>query len=261
MAAKRVDYDQIAPRYDQRFEKGADDRVGIAQLLLDVAGRAGARRILEVGCGTGRWLVELSATAEGLVGLDLSTGMLRQARQKGVPLSLARGRGGTLPFASGVFDLVYCVNAIHHFDRQRAFVADACRLLRPGAVLAVIGTDPHDRRESWYVYEYFDGTYETDLARHPSWEVVVAWMAEEGLEGVERRPVAQIVAAKIGEQVLSDHFLRKDACSQLALLSDEAYARGLARIRAALDKARARGETLVFPVHLYVEALIGRAPI
>ena len=260
MVARHVNYDQIAPDYDRRFEKGAHDRARTAQTLLDVAACVQARRILEVGCGTGRWLADLSAIAGCLTGLDLSTGMLRQARQKGAPLALVRGRGGLLPFASRSFDLVYCVNAIHHFDRQRAFVAEACRLLRPGGALVVIGMDPHDRRDDWYVYDYFEGTYETDLARFPAWETVLAWMAEDGFEEVERRPVERIVDAKVGEQVLSDRFLAKQSCSQLALLSDAAYARGLQRLRAALDRSRAEGETLVFPANLYIEALVGQMP-
>ena len=139
-------------------------------------------RILEVGCGTGKWLADLSAStlyakASRVFGLDLSMGMLRQAHRREPPLRLTRGRAEQLPFPAATFDLVYCVNAIHHFDRPRAFISEACRLLRPGGRLAVIGMDPHGRRESWYVYRYFEGVYETDLRRFPSWADVAGWMA------------------------------------------------------------------------------------
>jgi ubiquinone/menaquinone biosynthesis C-methylase UbiE len=260
MAVKRVDYDQIAPCYDRRFKNGTSKRAATAQTLLGLAERVQARRILEVGCGTGRWLADLWATGGQLIGLDLSAGMLRQARRKDASLDLVRGRAGQCAFAGQAFDLVYCVNAIHHFDRQRAFVAEARRLLRLGGLLAVIGMDPHDRRDDWYVYRYFPGTYETDLARHPTWEAVIGWMAAEGFKRIERQPVEQIVDAKVGDQVLSDPFLRKHACSQLALLSDEAYARGLGRIRTALAEAKTSGATLTFPVNLTIEALTGRVP-
>ena len=34
--------------------------------------------------------------------------------------------------------------------------------------------DPHGRRESWYVYRYFEGVYERDLARFPTWRQIAA---------------------------------------------------------------------------------------
>lgn len=48
---------------------------------------------------------------------------------------------------------------------------------------------------------------------------------------------------------------------QLALLTDEAYAAGLSRIRAALETAEVAGQRLVFPVDIPVEMLVGRAVV
>jgi len=178
----------------------------------------------------------------------LGQALLRhQACQRHVPLHLARGRAEQLPFPDATFDMVYCVNAIHHFSRARAFISEARRLLRPGGRLAVIGMDPHRRRKSWYVYRYFEGVYETDVRRFPSWAEIADWMSAEGL-AVECRVVERIWDPKRGREVLDDPFLRKHSCSQLALLSEEGYQAGLRRIRAALDHAEGAGETLVFPV-------------
>jgi SAM-dependent methyltransferase len=174
-------------------------------------------------------------------------GQARRRRPAGPPAGLLRGRAAQLPFSHATFDLVYCVNAIHHFDHPRAFISEARRLLRPGGRLAVIGMDPHGRRESWYVYRYFHGVYETDLRRFPSWAEIAGWMSAEGL-AVECRIVERIWDPKTGREVLDDPFLRKNSCSQLALLSEEAYQAGLRRIRAALDRAEAAGETLTFSV-------------
>jgi SAM-dependent methyltransferase len=254
---KRVDYDRIAPTYNQRFsdddrQPAGDSRSGTAQALLGLvrdleAARGRAPRVLEVGCGTGKWLADLQATGSSLFGLDRSMGMLRQGQRRAPPLDLVRGRAEQLPFPAASFDLVYCVNAIHHFDRPRAFIAEACRLLRPGGRLAVIGMDPHGRREKWYVYRYFEGVYETDLRRFPSWADVAGWMSAEGL-AVECRVVDRIWSPKRGRAVLDDPFIRQESCSQLALLSRAAYQAGLRRIETALDEAEAAGETLVFPV-------------
>jgi SAM-dependent methyltransferase len=256
MSAIHVDYDRIAPTYDRRYE--GDGMSGTAVALLALAAELGAQQVLEVGCGTGRWLAELHSVSDHLYGLDLSAGMLAEARGRDARLHLVRGRASQLPFLAVSFDLVYCVNALHHFHRQRAFVSQARRLLRPGGALAVVGMDPHGHREHYYIYRYFEGVYETDLDRFPSWDTIIDWMGEAGFEQVESRLAARIVDPKVGRDVLDDPFLHKDATSQLALLSDAAYAAGLGGMQAAIDAAEAAGEQLLFPVDIPIGMLIGR---
>ena len=138
--------------------------------------------------------------------LAVALRVLQQARQRPVTLDLVRGRAGRLPFSDGTFDLVYCVNAIHHFDDRPGFVAEARRLLRAGGALAVAGMDPRRARAGWYVYDYFPGTYEADLARFPSWGTVADWMIAAGFERLAWRTVETIYDAKVGRAVLRDPF-------------------------------------------------------
>ncbi|MCL7452568.1 MAG: class I SAM-dependent methyltransferase [Anaerolineae bacterium] len=257
MDTKQVDYDRIAAGYDRRFVMG--DTQGVAEALSALAQGLSARRILEAGCGTGRWLVALRPITRRVNGLDLSAGMLGRARQREDLRRLVRGRASRLPFSTAQFDLVYCVNALHHFQSPRGFVHEARRLLRPGGALAVATMDPRLLRERWYVYEYFRGTYETDVARFPSWGTILDWMAGAGFERIQWQPVEQVVDEKAGRAVLDDYFLEKDACSQLSLLSDEEYAAGLRRIEAAVAGAEARGETATFAVDLFFAMVIGWA--
>ena len=265
MPDNQVDYDRIAPGFDRRYTEASEQR-GIAAALLAVAeARAPApakasapARFLEVGCGTGYWLASLRPATTQLYGLDLSAGMLAQARSREERLALTRGRACQLPFADACADLVYCVNAIHHFQRQRDFVFEARRLLRPGGTLTVIGMDPRAHRHRWYVYDYFAGTYETDLDRFPSWGSVMDWMVEAGFERIEWQLVERIEDHKVGREVFSDPFLQKDACSQLTLLTDEGYAAGLRRIATALCEAEAAGESLTFATDLLQAMLVGR---
>lgn len=253
---KRVDYDRIAATYDRRFEGGG--RSETAAALLALVCELEAERILEVGCGTGRWLADLRSAAEQLYGLDLSSGMLAQARRRDGQLSLIRGRADRIPFAAASFDLVYCVNAMHHFDEQRAFVFEARRLLRPGGALAVVGMDPHSGQDGYYIYRYFEGTHETDLARFPSWDTVSDWMTTASFEHIERREADRIRNDMVGRAVLDDPFLHKEATSQLTLLPDEAYEAGLRRIRAAIEAAEATDEQPVFRVDIQIAMLVGR---
>lgn len=251
MERRRVDYDRVAPTYNQRFENERTRTT--ADALRALANQVGARKILEVGCGTGRWLADLAPDGQDLYGLDYSIGMLQQACQRAQPLMLIQGQAGLLPLPDHAFDLVYCVNAIHHFDRQEDFVGQARRLLRPGGALAVIGMDPRQHRDRYYVYDYFDGTFERDLDRFPSWGTVLDWMIDANFERIEWRMAERIIDHKLGRAVLDDPFLKKNAASQLTLLSDEAYAAGLARIRQAIAANRMTS----FPVDLALRMIVG----
>ncbi len=255
MSSRRVNYDQIAPTYDRRF---ADNQPrGTGTVLLTLAQDLHAQRLLEVGCGTGHWLALLQSATPHLFGLDLSAGMLGQARRRDGNLSLVRGRADQLPFPDTSFDLVYCVNAIHHFENQSTFITEAKRLLRPGGALAVIGFDPRQHRDKWYIYDFFDGTFENDLERFPSWGTVLDWMIAAGFTRVEWRLAERIEDHKQGGAVLEDPFLEKNSCSQLALLSDDEYAAGLDKIRAVVAGGRASGQTIRFPCEILLRILIG----
>lgn len=258
MPDKHVDYDRIAPSYDQRFTANPLD--GVVGDLRTLTRDLQAERVLEVGCGTGRWLADLAPEGGNLYGLDLSQGMLDEARRRCDDLHLVQGRGGRLPFPSDMFDLVFCVNAIHHFHDPGGFVRESYRLLSAGGAVAVVGSNPHDGRGACYAYDYFPGTLPVDLQRFPSWGTVFDWMVRAGFEDVEWHAVERIVDHKVGCEVLKDPFLQKDACSQLALLSDQAYAAGVRRIEAAVEEAAAAGETVTFPVDIHLSALTGRAP-
>jgi ubiquinone/menaquinone biosynthesis C-methylase UbiE len=256
MASTRVNYDHIAPTYDQRYTVGRFE--GIATSLRSLARDVGAERVLEVGCGTGRWLAELLPIAQEVYGLDLSPGMLQQAGQRLKSLSLICGHASHLPFPDSTFDLVFCVNAFHHFPQPRVFISESRRLLRPGGVLAIIGMDPHAGRDRWYLYDYFVGTYETDSCRFSSGGTVVDWMIAAGFAHIDWRVVEHLTGQHVGRAVLADPILQKHGTSQLVLLTDEAYAAGMSRIRTALDEADATGKTLIFPVDISLTMVAGR---
>ena len=107
-----LNYDQIADKYNQRYP--TSQNWGRGQALLNVAKQGNARQILEVGIGTGYWLNLLNQVTPDLFGLDYSLGMLRQAQKQPAPLDLARGSAIQLPYRDHSFDLIYCVDAIHH---------------------------------------------------------------------------------------------------------------------------------------------------
>jgi SAM-dependent methyltransferase len=164
--------------------------------------------------------------------------MLRLARRQAPASPLAQGQAGALPFAGANFNLLICTNALQHFPGPRAFIAEARRRLRPGGVLVNVGMDPHTGRDRWYLYDYFPGTLAADRQRFPAAGTLVDWVKTAGFERATWLTPEHILSTRRGRAVLDDPFLQKHGTSQLALLGDEAYQAGLARLRRAFARPR-----------------------
>ncbi|MCI0776901.1 MAG: class I SAM-dependent methyltransferase [Chloroflexi bacterium] len=124
------------------------------QLDLQSAGR-----LLDVGCGTGRHILELSRYEGTFVGLDMADEDLKKMRyllalaaQEGrlvANVHIAQGDGMSLPFRDDEFDQVICTETLEHVDDDEAMLRDLIRVLRPGGVLVVSVPDEYSERLLW----------------------------------------------------------------------------------------------------------------
>ena len=222
-------YDLIAADYNRRYQQNR--RQGTLNALRRILSEESPEKVLEVGCGTCHWLALLSNAAQyQVVGVDKSFKMLRQADPTCL-LQLCQGTAENIPLINEAFDFIFCVNAIHHFSEPEWFISQAFRLLKSEGTLAVIGMNPRDPRNKWYIYGFFDGTLTTDLNRFPDWPQVRRWMKNTGFVDIHQEDVDFIHDPKTRETVLRDPFLEKTACSQLALLSQRQYQKGLEKLK------------------------------
>lgn len=99
--------------------------------------------ILDLGCGTGRWLARLSQGSPGtLTGIDGSPEMLAEASRRRMPgVELLQGDCISTRLPAHAFDLLLNSFVLSHIDNLEAFAAEIARLLRPGGSAFI--TDLH----------------------------------------------------------------------------------------------------------------------
>jgi len=111
------------------------------ELIMGLAGPLHGRRVLDVGCGDGTYVIEAASRGAVVTGVDSSQRMLDAARQRardaGVECRLELADATSLPFSDASFDVVFIVTALCFVeDADKAF-REAARVLVPGGRLVV----------------------------------------------------------------------------------------------------------------------------
>ncbi len=114
----------------------------MANAYKKLIGPLAGKRILDVGCGTGRGVIEFGCEAAFAAGSDASLDMLRLAAGKsrqGSQCTFVAAHAQGLPFLSEVFDVVTALNFLHLFtlETQREMVAEMKRVAKPRGILVL----------------------------------------------------------------------------------------------------------------------------
>jgi ubiquinone/menaquinone biosynthesis C-methylase UbiE len=171
LAQIRRSFDESAAD-EEHFPSTIDPRIYHVKLIAAYFGALDGKRVLDVGCGKGRFARVLSEQNPGaaICAFDLSEAMLRYVPEGIQPVS---GTMTTLPFRDASFDAAYATESLEHAVRIDAAVAEMCRVLRPGGKLVIIDKNA----EHW-------GKLKT-----PEWE---KWFRREELEKLLRRHCREV---------------------------------------------------------------------
>jgi SAM-dependent methyltransferase len=114
-----------------------------ARSVQDPAGAPG--RILDVGCGEGRFAAELTLAGLQVLGVDVAQEALRRARAKHADLDLRLVPvEGPWPLADSSFDVVWAGETIEHVADTAAWLSEVRRVLRSEGTL-LLSTPAHGR--------------------------------------------------------------------------------------------------------------------
>jgi len=126
------------------------------------------RRVVDVGCGTGRWMARLNA-----IGVDASPAMLAAAGGKrGLRGRLAVADATALPIATACCDVALCALTLGHIRNRAGALRELARILEPGGTLLLTDFHPAAAAHGWHrtfrrdgqVYELENYPYTLDAA-------------------------------------------------------------------------------------------------
>jgi ubiquinone/menaquinone biosynthesis C-methylase UbiE len=159
-------------RDEEHFPSTIDSRIYHVKLIREHLGDLRGKRVLDVGCGKGRFarIFHQQEPAAEIWGLDISEEMLRYVPEG---IHTKAGSMTELPFADAYFDGAYATESLEHAVEIEKAVAEICRVVKKGGRIAIIDKNA----EQW-------GKLET-----PEWE---RWFTRSELERLLRRHCVQV---------------------------------------------------------------------
>jgi SAM-dependent methyltransferase len=97
---------------------------------------AGARRVLEIGCGDGAFVAKAMAAGMNILGIELNPQAVKVARQRGLPVELM-DLADAARRHDGAMDAVCAFQVLEHVTDVRGFLEAAIRMVKPGGLLVL----------------------------------------------------------------------------------------------------------------------------
>jgi len=134
-------FDEWPETYDRWFTTpiGSLVRKVEAELILDLLKPKQGEVILDAGCGTGVFTLDILSLGSHVIGLDISLPMLIHARKKlkGYPFQMVLSDILNLPFRENSFDKVVSVTALEFIENAKGAVGELFRVTHKGGCIVV----------------------------------------------------------------------------------------------------------------------------
>lgn len=146
-------------------------------------------RLLDAGCGSGKYAIPLQMRGFDVIAVDISSG-LKHAKaiceQRKLVIDFLEANVYELPFSDCSFDVVWCYGVLQHLllNEREAAISDFRRILKSGGMLFIEVLGEEDmryggdivepgtfKRESGIIYHYFNKNELKDMLQGFSYDV------------------------------------------------------------------------------------------
>lgn len=114
-------------------------------------------RVLDLGCGNGRYYQALEDKEVNYIGIDSSQELINIAKQKYPGVDFQVGDALNLPFDDNQFDKIYSIAVLHHIPSNQLrldFLKEAKRVLKPGGLIILTNWKFHQAKEWKLLIKY-----------------------------------------------------------------------------------------------------------
>ena len=135
-------WERHAAWWQRNYSQGADPEYEDHILPLVAHHAAGARRVLDIGCGEGQVARQLAASGARVVGLDPTVAQITAASGRAGGPRYLRARAEALPCGDATFDTVVLCAALEHVEDFEGALQEVARVLEPGGRFVLVLAHP-----------------------------------------------------------------------------------------------------------------------
>jgi ubiquinone/menaquinone biosynthesis C-methylase UbiE len=231
----KADYSKIALHYDKGRPLSEQTTLIWLNLIAKLSGAAKGMRVLDLGCGTGRFSLPL-ANRFGLnvTGLDSSEDMLAKAKEKdsNSVVKWVLADASALPYPDSLFDVVFMSHLLHHVNSPLKVLNECGRVLVPSGVV-IIRYGAIDQIRNDVVHMFFPQAIEIDERRTPTRQLTEKWLVDAGFLNISSEEVAQQTYQSGLEHLDA---IRGKSTSVLSMISEESFQTGLHHLEEYIAK-------------------------
>ena len=231
----KADYSKIASFYDKGRSLSIQNRSLWLNLIIKKAGIQRGSKVLDLGCGTGRFSLPMAMLYNfNVIGADSSLEMIEKAKTKDSDciVTWCQEDANKLSFSNNSFDAVFMSHLLHHVDNPQKVLKECYRVINSTGVV-IIRYGSIEQIKNDVEHTFFPQVTEIDELRTPSQKIVEEWLFDTGFLNISSREIVQ-QTYKTGNAHLKA--TQSKSTSVLNMISEESFRTGISRLKEYVKK-------------------------
>ncbi|SDF10892.1 class I SAM-dependent methyltransferase [Epilithonimonas hungarica] len=199
--------------------------------------------VLDIGCGTGNYTIELFNKGLKISGLEPSELMLNVAKEKNQKINWFLGSAELLPFESESFDAVITTLSIHHWQNLEKGFSEIFRVLKRAGIFLIF-TSTSEQMKNYWLNHYFPEMMKKSIEQMPSFVELKGNLENIGfkVEAVEKYDIKDnledkfLYIGKNNPKIYFDSIIRNGISSFASLTNKDEVEIGLKNLENDLIK-------------------------